>query len=99
MPGIVADECWSAVHAARLIAPQASGGPPSRLDNRGRRHLYYQAEKALALLSSSAHRLGPLFELQDLGSVRTNSTVADFSFTSILLPSGLSDLDGRVLAL
>lgn len=51
------------------------------------------------LLSSSAHRLGPLFELQDLGSVRTNSTVADFSFTSILLPSGLSDLDGRVLAL
>lgn len=35
MPGIVADECWSAVHAARLIAPQASGGPPSRLDNRG----------------------------------------------------------------
>lgn len=79
MPGIVADECWSAVHAARLIAPQA--------------------EKALALLSSSAHRLGPLFELQDLGSVRTNSTVADFSFTSILLPSGLSDLDGRVLAL
>ena len=35
MPGIVADECRSAVHAARLIVPQVSGGPPSRVENRG----------------------------------------------------------------
>ena len=48
---------------------------------------------------ASAHRPRPLFELQDLGSVRTNSTVVDFILTSILLPSGLSGLDGRALAL
>lgn len=48
---------------------------------------------------ASAHRPRPLFELQDLGSVRTNSTIVDFPLTSILLPSGLSGLDGRALAL
>lgn len=48
---------------------------------------------------ASAHRPRPLFELQDLGSVRTNSTVVDFFLTSILLPNGFSGLDGRALAL
>lgn len=27
--------CRPAVHTARLIAPQVSGGPPSRVENRG----------------------------------------------------------------
>lgn len=48
---------------------------------------------------ASAHRPRPLSELQDLGSVRTNSTIVDFPLTSILIPSGLSGLDGRALVL
>lgn len=71
----------------------------ARSPNRAVRPLSAAAAPQKEDSRASAHRPRPLFELQDLGSVRTNSTVVDFLLTSILIPSGLSGLDGRALAL